>query len=621
MGLLDKITNPNDLKGLTTAELEILAREIRDFIIHNVSETGGHLASSLGAVDLTLALHYVFNTPQDRVVWDVGHQSYSHKIITGRKKIFSELRQVDGLSPFINPAESSYDSFISGHAGNAVSAASGISEAFRKLGIKDRVIAVIGDGSLSNGLTFEGLNFVGMQQQNLLVILNDNEMFISTRVGALADYLSRLLTSRQIRGFKERLKATIFGIPFAGNRLYKLGKHIEGNLKGVLSSGATLFEQIGFRYIGPIDGHNMAHLVEAFDNISEIEGPIFMHVITKKGFGYGPAFLNPEDFHGIGKFHKLNGESKTKNPLPSYSDIFGETLVELARKDERIVAITAAMKKGTGLDAFASEFPERFFDVGIAEGHAVTMAAGMAMYGLRPVVAIYSTFLQRAYDEIIHDVALQKLPVIFAIDRAGIVGQDGPTHNGAYDMAFMRDIPNIVLLAPRDQVMLKEMLKHALLMNDPVAIRYPRETSIPDPLYSKGFVPGRAEIIKDGNGVAVFCTGPLIYEAIKAAESLDALIVDLRSIKPLDADLIRDAVRKCGGKFVVVEDGTVTGGAGSAVLECLSGIKLPLIYRLVGIPDRFVEHGKIPELRVRLGMDADGIRSAISDVMSDEGAA
>ena len=621
MGLLDKITIPNDLKGLTTAELEILAREIREFIINNVSETGGHLASSLGAVDLTLALHYVFNTPQDRIVWDVGHQSYSHKIITGRKKIFSELRQVGGLSPFINPAESSYDSFISGHAGNAISAASGISEAFKKLGIKDRVIAIIGDGSLSSGLTFEGLNFVGMQQLNLLVILNDNEMFISTKVGALADYLSRLLTSRPIRGVKERLKAAIFGIPFIGDRLYKLGKHIEGNLKGVVSSGATLFEQIGFRYIGPIDGHNMAHLVEAFDNISKIDGPIFMHVVTKKGYGYGPAYLNPENFHGIGKFHKLNGESKTKAQPPSYSDVFGETLVELAKEDEKIVAITAAMKKGTGLDAFALEFPERFFDVGIAEGHAVTMAAGMAMYGLRPVVAIYSTFLQRAYDEIIHDVALQKLPVIFAIDRAGIVGQDGPTHNGAFDIAFMRDIPNIVLLVPRDQVMLKEMLKCALLMNEPVAIRYPRETSISDPLNFKGFVPGRAEIIKDGKEVVVFCTGPLIYEAIKAAESVDALIVDLRSIKPLDENLVRDAVKKCGGKFVVIEDGTVTGGAGSAVLECLSGISLPLKYRLVGIPDRFIEHGKIPELRVRLGMDAEGIRSAICDVISDEGEA
>ncbi len=621
MGLLDKITIPNDLKGLTKAELEILAREIREFIINNVSETGGHLASSLGAVDLTLALHYVFNTPQDRIVWDVGHQSYSHKIITGRKKIFSELRQVGGLSPFINPAESSYDSFISGHAGNAISAASGISEAFKKLGIKDRVIAIIGDGSLSSGLTFEGLNFVGMQQLNLLVILNDNEMFISTKVGALADYLSRLLTSRPIRGVKERLKAAIFGIPFIGDRLYKLGKHIEGNLKGVVSSGATLFEQIGFRYIGPIDGHNMAHLVEAFDNISKIDGPIFMHVVTKKGYGYGPAYLNPENFHGIGKFHKLNGESKTKAQPPSYSDVFGETLVELAKEDEKIVAITAAMKKGTGLDAFALEFPERFFDVGIAEGHAVTMAAGMAMYGLRPVVAIYSTFLQRAYDEIIHDVALQKLPVIFAIDRAGIVGQDGPTHNGAFDIAFMRDIPNIVLLVPRDQVMLKEMLKCALLMNEPVAIRYPRETSISDPLNFKGFVPGRAEIIKDGKEVVVFCTGPLIYEAIKAAESVDALIVDLRSIKPLDENLVRDAVKKCGGKFVVIEDGTVTGGAGSAVLECLSGISLPLKYRLVGIPDRFIEHGKIPELRVRLGMDAEGIRSAICDVISDEGEA
>jgi 1-deoxy-D-xylulose-5-phosphate synthase len=621
MGLLDKIANPNDLKGLTTAELELLAKEVREFIINNVSETGGHLASSLGAVDLILALHYVFNTPQDRIVWDVGHQSYAHKIITGRKDKFSELRQTGGLSPFINPSESGYDSFISGHAGNAISAASGISEAFKKQGIKNRVIAVIGDGSLSNGLTFEGLNFVGMQQLNMLVILNDNEMFISTRVGALADYLSRLMTSRKVRSVKERIKTTMFGMPFIGKRIYKMGKHIEGNLKGVVSSGGTLFEQIGFRYIGPIDGHNMAHLVEAFDNISNIDGPIFMHIITKKGYGYGPAYLNPENFHGIGKFHKLNGESKAKAQLASYSDVFGDTLVELAKEDDRIVAITAAMKKGTGLDAFASEFPERFFDVGIAEGHAVTMAAGMAMYGLRPVVAIYSTFFQRAYDEIIHDVALQNLPVIFAIDRAGIVGQDGPTHNGAYDMAFMRDIPNIVLLVPRDQIMLREMLTYAFRMNEPVAIRYPRDTSISDPIEFKGFALGKAEIIKDGKEVAIFCTGPLIYEAIKAAVSFDASIVDLRCIKPLDEDLVRDTVRKCGGKFVVIEDGTITGGAGSAVLECLSGIGFPLKYRLIGIPDRFIEHGKIPELRVSLGMDAAGIRSAIADVIRDEGKA
>ena len=613
--ILPSIASPRDIKGLSLQELETLAREIRDFIISHVSQTGGHLASSLGTVELTLAMHYVFDAPKDKFLWDVGHQSYTHKILTGRKGMFSTLRQSGGITPFINPKESPYDIFISGHSGNAIPAASGICETMTLAGCKNRVLAVIGDGSLSNGLTFEGLNFVGMKRQNLIVVLNDNKMFISQRVGAIADYLSRIMTSKKVREVREGIKGILKGIPLGGDTIYKIAKLIEGNLKGAVTEG-LLFEELGFRYVGPIDGHKLSHLVEAFQNVSAMHEPIFLHVITQKGRGYTPAVRDPENFHGVGKFVRENGESASGSGALTYSDVFGRTLTRIARRDPRVVAISAAMTSGTGLKGFALKFPDRIYDVGIAEGHAVTMAAGMALYGLRPVVAIYSTFLQRSFDEIIHDVALQNAPVIFAVDRAGLVGPDGPTHHGVFDLAYFRSIPNMTVLVPRDQFMLERMLVHAIKIQGPTAIRYPRDSIVPAPLKPGNLRTGRAEILKEGSRLAIFCCGPLCYTVLEAVAGLeDIAVVDLVYAKPLDTETVRDMVRSCGGRFVVVEDGCIHGGVGSAVMEALQDIEHPLRFRLLGVPDAFVEHGSLSQLRKSLGLDAAGIRKTVSELL------
>ena len=613
--ILPSIASPRDIKGLSLQELEILAREIRDFIISHVSQTGGHLASSLGTVELTLAMHYVFDAPKDKFLWDVGHQSYTHKILTGRKGMFSTLRQSGGITPFINPKESPYDIFISGHSGNAIPAASGICETMTLAGCKNRVLAVIGDGSLSNGLTFEGLNFVGMKRQNLIVVLNDNKMFISQRVGAIADYLSRIMTSKKVREVREGIKGILKGIPLGGDTIYKIAKLIEGNLKGAVTEG-LLFEELGFRYVGPIDGHKLSHLVEAFQNVSAMHEPIFLHVITQKGRGYTPAVRDPENFHGVGKFVRENGESASGSGALTYSDVFGRTLTRIARRDPRVVAISAAMTSGTGLKGFALKFPDRIYDVGIAEGHAVTMAAGMALYGLRPVVAIYSTFLQRSFDEIIHDVALQNAPVIFAVDRAGLVGPDGPTHHGVFDLAYFRSIPNMTVLVPRDQFMLERMLVHAIKIQGPTAIRYPRDSIVPAPLKPGNLRTGRAEILKEGSRLAIFCCGPLCYTVLEAVAGLeDIAVVDLVYAKPLDTETVRDMVRSCGGRFVVVEDGCIHGGVGSAVMEALQDIEHPLRFRLLGVPDAFVEHGSLSQLRKSLGLEAAGIRKTVSELI------
>ncbi len=613
--ILPSIASPRDIKGLSLQELETLAREIRDFIISHVSQTGGHLASSLGTVELTLAMHYVFDAPKDKFLWDVGHQSYTHKILTGRKGMFSTLRQSGGITPFINPKESPYDIFISGHSGNAIPAASGICETMSLAGCKNRVLAVIGDGSLSNGLTFEGLNFVGTKRQNLIVVLNDNKMFISQRVGAIADYLSRIMTSKKVREVREGIKGILKGIPLGGDTIYKIAKLIEGNLKGAVTEG-LLFEELGFRYVGPIDGHKLSHLVEAFQNVSAMHEPIFLHVITQKGHGYTPAVLDPENFHGVGKFVRENGESASGSGALTYSDVFGRTLTRIARRDPRVVAISAAMTSGTGLKGFALKFPDRMYDVGIAEGHAVTMAAGMALYGLRPVVAIYSTFLQRSFDEIIHDVALQNAPVIFAVDRAGLVGPDGPTHHGVFDLAYFRSIPNMTVLVPRDQFMLERMLVHALKIQGPTAIRYPRDSIVPAPLKPGNLRTGRAEILQEGSRLAVFCCGPLCYTVLEAVAGLeDVAVVDLVYAKPLDTQTVRDMVKSCGGRFAVVEDGCIHGGVGSAVMEALQDIGHHLRFRLLGVPDAFVEHGSLSQLRKSLGLDAAGIRKAVSELL------
>jgi 1-deoxy-D-xylulose-5-phosphate synthase len=614
VGVLSGISFPSDLKNLGVQDLETLAKEIRGMILKEVSKVGGHLASSLGAVDLTIALHYVFDAPYDKILWDVGHQSYSHKILTGRKDQFSTLRQMGGMHPFISPKESSYDPFISGHAGNAVSAASGICEALSKAGSKNKVIAVIGDGSLSNGLTLEALNFVGQKKQNLIVVLNDNKMSISKTVGGITDYLSRVMTSKGIRGIKEGIKPAIRGVPFFGEKIFRIVKLIEGVLKGMVAPSLP-FEEMGFRYIGPIDGHNMANLVEAFQNISQINGPILLHIITKKGYGYTPALKDPEGFHGIGKFLLENGEDINKDKPLTYSDVFGNALCRLAEKDSRIVAVTAAMCAGTGIKPFSRKFPERFFDVGIAEGHAVTFAAGMAMNGLRPVVAIYSTFLQRSYDEIIHDVALQNAPVVFAIDRAGIVGPDGATHHGMFDIAFLRSIPNITIMVPRDQIVFSYMIERSLKMNGPVAIRYPRGSLVSKPVKFTGLKKGGAEVIKKGSSAVIFCIGPICYAALDAVKGMDVAVVDLVYAKPLDISTIRTMVEECKGKFLVVEEGVVQGGVGSAILEILGDMSMPLKFKLLGIPDKFVEHGSTDQLKKDIGLDADGIKKALEKII------
>lgn len=611
MSMLEHVDYPSDLKRLSLAELNILAREIREFIINGVSQTGGHLASSLGVVELTLAMHYVFDTPQDQILWDVGHQAYAHKIVTGRKQRFETLRQFAGLKPFISPSESPYDTFVAGHAGNAVSAASGIYEGLLRAGRHDRTIAVIGDGSLSNGLTFEGLNYVGSRGQNMIVVLNDNNMFISEKVGAMADYLSRVMTSRPVWDTTRRIKSFLRGIPRYGERLYRLAKYIESGLKGVVAEG-LFFEELGFRYVGPIDGHNLAHLIQAFENIKRMDGPIFLHVITQKGRGYQPAVENPEDFHGVGKFSLENGDTGLKTE--TYSDIFGETLLAEAMHDRRIMALSAAMCSGTGLKTFKDTLPERFIDVGIAESHAVTMAAGMAARGLKPVVAIYSTFIQRAYDQIVHDVALPKLPVVLAIDRAGLVGADGPTHHGAFDIQFLRGIPNLTVMAPRDQQMLKQMLHLGLNLDGPSAVRYPRAAVNPSPLPVKRLSQGRAEILKDGDRAVVFSLGPLCYEALAVADDGIA-VVDLRFAKPLDRKTIKAMVAQCGGRFVVAEEGAIAGGVGAAILEMLSDLGQPLKFKLLGLPDRFIEHGAQAKLMDKLGLNAKGIRSALDEIL------
>ncbi|MCU0577538.1 MAG: 1-deoxy-D-xylulose-5-phosphate synthase [Desulfobacterota bacterium] len=617
MEILQTISTPQDLKGLTVVQLETLAREVREFIIENVSRTGGHLASSLGTVELTIALHYVFNAPKDKVLWDVGHQAYTHKILTGRRDRFPTLRQHGGLCPFINPAESPYDAFISGHTGNALPAASGICETMTKAEISNRVVAVIGDGSLSNGLTFEGLNFVGMRKQNLIVVLNDNTMFISKRVGAVADYLSRIMTSKRVRDMRESVKNTLKRIPLIGNAVYRAAKLIEGNLKSAVTEG-LLFEEMGFRYVGPIDGHNLSHLVEAFQNVAAMNEPILLHVITQKGRGYHPAVKDPEHYHGVGRFDLENGNgTKTlTSPESTFSDVFGRAVLELAGRDPRIIAMSAAMTTGTGLKDFAMRYPGRFYDVGIAEGHAVTMAAAMSLFGLRPVVAIYSTFLQRGFDSIVLDVALQNAPVIFAIDRAGLVGPDGPTHHGTFDLAYLRSIPNLTIMVPRDQLMLVKMLELALSLHRPVAIRYPRDRIVEQPIKGQKLKLGRYEVLRRGAKAAVFCAGPLCYTAMEAVKDLeDVAVADLVFAKPLDAKGVRELVISCGGRFVVVEDGCAQGGIGSALLEVLQDIGIPLRFKLLGIPDRFVEHGALPDLRRLIGLDAKGIRRAVQEVM------
>ncbi|HAM53798.1 MAG TPA: 1-deoxy-D-xylulose-5-phosphate synthase, partial [Nitrospiraceae bacterium] len=576
MTLLESITSPKDLKRLPKERLHVVAEELRQVIIQQVSSCGGHLASNLGVIELTIALHYVLNTPIDKIVWDVGHQSYPHKLLTGRYTQFSTLRKYGGLSGFPKIDESPYDVFGTGHSSTSISAALGIIEARDKKGEHFKVIAVIGDGSMTSGLAFEGLNHAGQLKKNLIVILNDNEMSISPNVGALSAYLNRILTGEAYQNFKRDTRSFIEQIPKVGIPVSKLAQRTEEMLKGFFLPG-VLFEELGFNYVGPIDGHDVELLLDTFKRVFTADSPTFIHVMTKKGKGYKFSENDPCVFHGIGPFDMDTGITTGDCTIPAFSDVFGEAVTELAAKDIRIIGISAAMREGTGLDCFAKRYPERFYDVGIAEPHAVTFAAGLASQGLRPVVAIYSTFLQRAYDEIVHDVCLQHLPVVFAIDRAGVVGEDGPTHQGLFDISFLRHIPNLLFMAPKDGEELRSMLRFAIHHDGPSAIRYPRGKVMQNTAGSTrnpDLKMGKAEIVTDGDDIAIIAVGNTVYSALTAAEMLrddgvSACVINARFIKPLDEELVISLAERTR-RIVTVEENVLAGGFGSAILECIA---------------------------------------------------
>ena len=610
--ILDQ-TNPlAALKALPAEELPRVAEELRGRIIRTVAVNGGHLASSLGVVELTIALHRVLESPRDKIVWDVGHQAYAHKLLTGRADRFHTLRQLDGISGFPKRAESPHDCFDVGHSGTSISAALGMAAARDAAGGDEKVVAVIGDGSLTGGMAFEALNHAGHLKSNLVVILNDNEMSIAPNVGALSAFLSRAMTSDLFRRARRETEQLLNHLPRFGKELVDLVHRAEHSLKGFLTPG-MLFEAFGFDYVGPIDGHRLDDLTETLRNATRLEGPVLVHVMTKKGKGYPPAEAEPARFHGIGPFDPATGASREeKGGAASYTGVFGRTLVELAEHDPRIVAVTAAMPEGTGLQPFAERYPARFFDVGIAEQHAVTFAAGMAARGLRPVVAIYSTFLQRAYDQLVHDVALQNLPVMLAIDRAGLVGADGPTHAGSFDLSFLRCIPNMLIAAPSDENECRRLLTTAFLHNGPSAVRYPRGSGSGASLDS-GLEPvevGRGVLRRRGRDVALVAFGSLVAPALAAAEALDASVADMRFVKPLDLDLLQELAH--GHRLLVtLEENAVAGGAGAGVAEALAelGISVPLVH--LGLPDLFIEHGDPARMLADCGLDAGGIERAI----------
>ncbi len=615
MALLERVNSPADLKRLSPDELVQLADEIREFLVHSVAQTGGHLASNLGAVELTIALHFVFDLLVDRLVWDVGHQSYVHKILTGRRERFPTLRQLDGLSGFPKRAESPYDAFETGHASTSISAAAGIARAKRIKGEPGKAIAVIGDGSLGSGVALEALNNEGQSGDNLLVILNDNEMSIAPNVGALSQYLNRLLVAPVYNKFRDDVEELVKRIPNVGQKGYRLTKRIEASLKHLVVP-KTLFEEFGFRYLGPIDGHRLAPLVEMLQQCRNLPGPLLLHVITTKGCGYRHAEQHPTRFHGVGPFDPATGEVKSAGGPPAYTQVFGDALCAIAARDPRVVAITAAMPDGTGLNKFAAAYPERFIDVGIAESHAVTFAAGLAASGLRPVVAIYSTFLQRSYDNVVHDVCLPGLPVIFALDRGGIVGDDGETHQGVFDFAYLRHIPNLLVLAPADEGEMVRMLEWALAQNRPVAIRYPRGAGLGIDIAAAAplQLPG-AQMRRAGRDVLLLAIGDRVRAAEEAADLLaekkvSATVIIARTVKPLDEVLLL-AQARLHRVIVTVENHVVAGGFGSAVNELLLRHHLG-DRRIVnlGFPDKFIEHGTPAQLFARYGLDAAGIAAA-----------
>jgi len=614
--LIDGIEFPKDIRGFSIDELNQLAAEMREEVISVVSEVGGHFASTLGAVELTLALHYVFNTPEDRIVWDTGHQAYAHKLICGRRDRLATIRQLGGLSGFLSREESEYDVFGAGHAGTSISAALGMVEAKYLEGSKRKVVAVISDGGLSAGLTYEGLNSAGHLDRDLIVVLNDNEHFIDPRVGAVSSFLSKQFTTdlgvRMQKNFSNLLKS----LP-KGENLKFVARKIRDSFLSLVTPG-FLFESLGFQYVGPIDGHSISEMIATLKNVKKIEGPTLVHVLTKKGKGYQPAEQDPIKFHAVTPFHVLTGKAKKeKGPIPTYTDVFGRSLLDLAKQNRKIVGITAAMGSGTGIDKLAREIPERTYDVGIAEQHAVTFAGGMATEGYIPVVAIYSTFLQRGYDEILHDVCLQNLHVVFALDRGGLVGADGPTHHGVFDFSYMRSMPNLVVMAPKDENELQHMLKTAVDYYGPISLRYPRGEGWGVNLdrEMKSLEIGKAELLRDGADVVIAAIGQPVIPALRAAQDLaplgiNAAVVNARFVKPLDKDLFRDLFTRIP-RIITVEDHVTAGGFGSAVVEMLADEGLTGVeVRRLGVPDRFIPHGTQDELRKMCGFDKDAIARA-----------
>jgi len=605
--LLDRIDTPDDLRQLDEAELPLLAAEIRRFLIQTVSKTGGHLAAGLGTVELAIALHYVYDTPADRLVWDVGHQAYPHKVLTGRRRRFHTLRQQDGLSGFLRRDESPYDTFGAGHSSTSISAALGMAVATHRANSDARVVAVIGDGALSAGMAFEALNNAGDMDADLLVILNDNDMSISPNVGAMRNYLTRILSGKVYSSMREGSKTVLSTI----RPMWELARRAEEHMKGMLLP-STLFEEMGFNYFGPIDGHDLPTLVATLRNLRLQKGPRFLHVVTRKGKGYEPAEGDPCVYHGVTPFDPATGKMEKKPSGRTYTQVFGDWLCDMAALDARLIGITPAMREGSGLVEFSKRYPDRYFDVGIAEQHAVTFAAGLACEGLKPVVAIYSTFLQRGYDQVIHDVCLQNLPVLFAIDRAGLVGADGPTHAGSFDLTFLRCLPNMIIMAASDENECRQMLYTGFVHNGPAAVRYPRGSG-PNVAINptmQALPIGRAELRREGGAVAILAFGSLLTPALAAGDRLDATVVNMRFVKPLDEAMI-ERLARTHDLIVTVEENAVAGGAGSAVNEYLARVGLGVPIVNLGLPDQFIEHGDPKQLLAACGLDAEGIYRAI----------
>ena len=591
--LLDKIDVPADYRSFSIQELELLSDELREFLLYSVGQSGGHLGGGLGVVELTVALHYIYNTPEDNLIWDVGHQAYPHKILTGRKNQIETIRQKDGLAPFPNISESKYDAFGVGHSSTSISAALGMA-----LGSENnqRTVAVIGDGAMTAGMAFEALSHAGHEKPNMLVILNDNDMSISENVGGLSNYFSRIWASKIYKGIKKGGASVLKPLPQA----YHLARKVETQMKAMVAPG-SIFEELGFNYIGPIDGHNIKELIEVIGNLKEFEGPQFLHVITKKGAGLDPAEADRVGFHAIGKIKSIKSESVES---PKYQDIFGDWIVDMAAADENLVAITPAMREGSGLVKFSKLYPERYFDVAIAEQHSVTFAAGLSIKNKKPVVAIYSTFLQRAYDQLIHDVAVQNLDVTFALDRSGLVGEDGPTHSGNYDISYLRCIPNMIIMTPSDENETRKLLTTGYLYNGPAAVRYPRGTG-PNAYVEKELSPleiGKARVIKDTGSKTVFLNfGALLEEAIIVSDELNITLIDMRFVKPLDEDLLKEYLSDAD-LFISLEDGAVMGGAGSSVQEFCADNSINIQSKLFGIPDKFIDHASRKEMIEEAGL-------------------